>query len=96
MNINVFKKKETKLDKEIDNILDWMASMKPGTDEYAKLANQLEKLYKIKCEGKKDGIKPDTIVVVAANLLGILLILTYEEENIITSKALGFILKGRV
>lgn len=41
-------------------------------------------------------ISPDTVLVVAGNLLGILLILTYEKADIITSKAINFILKGRV
>lgn len=41
-------------------------------------------------------VSPDTLLVVAGNLLGILLILTYEKADIITSKALNFILKGRV
>ena len=30
------------------------------------------------------------------NLMGIFLILGYEKANVITSKALGFIIKGRV
>lgn len=41
-------------------------------------------------------ISPDTVLVVAGNLLGILLILTYEKTDFITSKAINFILKGRV
>ena len=41
-------------------------------------------------------IKPDTIALIAANLLGIGLILSYEKLNVITSKALGFVIRGRV
>lgn len=41
-------------------------------------------------------VSPDTLLVVAGNLLGIVLILTYEKGNIITTKAINFILKGRV
>lgn len=41
-------------------------------------------------------VSPDTIVVVAANLLGILLILNHERLDIISTKALGFVIKGRV
>jgi hypothetical protein len=41
-------------------------------------------------------VSPDTIAVVAGNLLGIILILGYEKADVITTKALGFVLKGRV
>ena len=41
-------------------------------------------------------ISPDTILIVGANLLGILLILNHERLDIISTKALGFVIKGRV
>ena len=41
-------------------------------------------------------ISPDTLLIVGANLLGILLILNYEKLDIVSSKAVGFILKARV
>ena len=96
MNINVFKRKPTKLDEEIDRVLDWMRSEKPGSAEYTKMADNYKKLYEIKNGNRNDRIKPDTIATVGCNLIGIWLILNYEDLNIITSKALGFVLKGRV
>ena len=39
---------------------------------------------------------PDTLLIVGANLLGILLILNYEKLDIVSSKALSFILKVKV
>ena len=41
-------------------------------------------------------VSPDTILIIVGNLAGILLILKYEKLDIITSKALGFVIKGRV
>lgn len=41
-------------------------------------------------------ISPDTLLIVGANLLGILLILNYEKLDIVSSKAVSFILKARV
>lgn len=41
-------------------------------------------------------ISPDTLAVVLCNLVGILLILNHEKIDIVTSKALGFVMKGRV
>ena len=96
MNINVFKKKPTKLDEEIDDVLSWLRSAEPHTPEYTKMVDNLKKLYEIKNCNRNDKIKPDTIATVGTNLFGIWLILNYEKINIITSKALGFVLKGRV
>ena len=41
-------------------------------------------------------ISPDTVLIVGGNLLGIILILKHEQLDIITSKAIGFVLRGRV
>jgi hypothetical protein len=41
-------------------------------------------------------VSPDTLVIVGANLLGIILILKFEQLDIITTKALSFVMKGRV
>lgn len=41
-------------------------------------------------------ISPDTLLIVGANLLGILLILNHERLDIISTKALGFVIRGRV
>ncbi len=39
---------------------------------------------------------PDTVLVVGGNLLGILLILNFEKLDIVRSKAISFVLKGKV
>lgn len=41
-------------------------------------------------------ISPDTLLVVLGNLVGILLILKFEKLDILTTKAINFVLKGRV
>ena len=86
----------TNLEKEIDGVLDIMSKGDPSSAEYTAMAKNLEVLYKARNEEKSHKIKPDTVLVVAANLLGIVLILGYEETNIIRSKAMSFVLKGRV
>ena len=42
------------------------------------------------------GMTPDVAATVAANLTGILLILHHERMDIIATKALQFVMKGRV
>ena len=39
------------------------------------------------------GIKPDTLALIGGNLAGILMILYYERADIITSKAINFVLR---
>ena len=60
----------------------------------SKLQN-LERLYAVKKE-LKPGLSQDTKALIIANLVGIVLIMTYEQTNVISTKALGFVQKGRV
>lgn len=41
-------------------------------------------------------VTPDTLLLATTNLVGILLVLNFEKLDIIRSKAIGFVLKGRV
>jgi len=81
---------------EIDCVLEIMSTLPPDSKEYTTITDNLEKLYKVKNESKKGVVSRDTIVVVVGNLLGIVLILGYERANIITTKAIQFVLRGRV
>ena len=60
--------------------------------------DELNEKYRVYSEMVKPSWKftPDTVLVVAGNIGGILLILNFERLDIIRSKAIGFILKGRV
>lgn len=92
------KDKRTSLEKEIEEVLEVMNYHQPESKEYTTISKNLELLYKAKSlEPKREWpVKLDTIITVAGSLLGILLILDYEKEDSVTSKALGFIVKGRV
>ena len=60
--------------------------------------DDLNDKYRVYTEMLKPSWKftPDTLLVVGGNLMGILLILNFERLDIVRSKALGFVLKGRV
>ncbi len=64
-------------------------------DVYTAMIDNLEKLYKAKNVVESTKIDSKTALVVAGNILGIILVLKHEDLNVITSKALGFIIKGR-
>lgn len=89
-------KKKSEIDEEIHSVLCNMSTYAPDSDEYTKMTKNLEMLYKAKSYEKDRRVSKDTVLVVAGNLLGIAIILGYEKANVITSKALGFVLKGRV
>jgi hypothetical protein len=88
--------KKSKLTSAIDSILDDMKAYGAGSSEYGTMADNLEKLCKAKSYEKQRGVSPDTIAIGVVNLIGIILILKHEKIDIVTSKALGFVLKGRV
>lgn len=93
-----FKKNATPnaLETAIDNVLATMSDNNPSSEEYHKMVDQLDKLYKMKASEKPDRVKFDTWVAVGGNLLGLVLIIRHEQFNVITSKALGFVLKSKI
>lgn len=79
------------LQKTIDNLLNEMSSIQADSDEYAKMTDQLVKLYSLKEVDSKRRVSPDTLAAVIANFLGIVWITRYERENVLTTKAMEFI-----
>lgn len=82
------------LDKAIEDLLYQMSTYDGFTDEYVIMADQLTKLYAIK-EKKNDRVSLDTLATVGGNLAGILLIVNYEQANVLTSKALSLLLRTK-
>lgn len=62
------------------------------SETYSKVLRNIERLQDL----KRKSLDPNSCLVVAGNLIGILLILGYEQKDFIRSKALGFVLRGRV
>jgi hypothetical protein len=91
------KDKRTNLDMAIDKLVLELEVTNASSPEYEKMVKNLEVLKKANSyESGRKKISPDTILIVAANLVGIVLILGYEQASVVTSKALGFVVKGRV
>ena len=87
--------KRTNLEKEIDEVLRLMTISDRTSEDYELYLDRLEVLYKLKNGDVKNVVSPDTLAIIAGNLLGIGMILTYERFHVITSKAIGFVIKGR-
>lgn len=60
--------------------------------------DELNKRYQAYSEMLKPSwtITPDTLVIALTNIGGILLILNFEKIDILRSKAMSFVLRGRV
>lgn len=101
---------DTALSNEIRRTLSELEKTPVTSDEYRVIAGNLRALTdievlntktatetaKVVLENKRcSSVSPDTILLVAANLLGILAVLQHERVNVVTSKALGFIVKPR-
>lgn len=83
------------LENAIERVLTEMGNETPDSEEYAKMVERLKTLHEMKTTESKPRISPDTALTAAANLLGILMIVGHERTHIVTSKALGFVLKLR-
>lgn len=69
-------------------------------DRQFEYSRAMIELYLHEIEESRKGIigniSPDTALIVLGNLTGILMILYFEKAGIITSKAINFVLKGRI
>lgn len=85
----------TPLDQQIDVVLQEMKSKGVHSDEYPTLMSYLERLYEIKAEERPDPVSRDTMALIAGNLMGILLIVAYEQKHVMTSKGFSQIIRPR-
>lgn len=87
----------TMLEEELERLLVELSRVKPDTKQYADMADQLVKLWKLKevdsNVNSKKKLSPDTLAVIIANLAGIALVLGYERAGVVTSKAFGLLLR---
>ena len=67
-----------------------------GSEEYEKTLAQVAKIHGLLREEKSARVSRDTLAVIGANLLGILMIIKHENVNVITSRAMGLILPTKV
>ena len=82
------------LEEAINAVLKAMETTDADSEMYAKLVDQLEKLYKIRDTQLPDKLSKDALAAIIGNLAGLVLVLKHEQIGIITSKAFGMI--GRI
>lgn len=84
---------KTELEKALDRALVQLANQEVGSKEYGEILDRVSKLHKMKEDETPKSVSKDTQAMIAANLLGILLIISYEQAHVMTTKALPFVTK---
>lgn len=87
-----FPRPKSKLDVEIDRVTTQLAGYYPVDSGYEVILERLKELHKMREETKpRMRVSPDVLIQSATHILGIAMIIRYEEFNIITTKALSFV-----
>ena len=89
-------KKDNKLDKVIDDLIENMQKVKPDSIEYNNMSQNLEILLRAKGSVKESKIDWTTVAMIGGTILQTVLILKHEQIDIITTKAMSTLLKLRV
>jgi hypothetical protein len=88
-------KEKTTLETIIATVESAMQETEVNSSEYSELMTKLERLYKIRAGERQSPVSRDTLALISGNLAGILLIIAYEQRNVITTKAFGQIIRPR-
>ena len=86
-----FGNEPTKLEMAVDRALDKLSEQEVGSTEYSKTLDAVTKLHDMKVEDLPHPVSKDTVLLVSANLLGIMMIIRHEHVNVITSRAMGLL-----
>lgn len=67
-----------------------------GSQEYVRTMKLVQQLYEMKEKEKPSSVSKDTLAIVGANLLGIIMIISHEHVgNAVTSRAFGLLMRTR-
>lgn len=83
------------LDSEIERVLSLMKGLEPNSKEYTDMVATLAKLHALKVAETPKRVSKDTVAIIIANLVGIVLVLHYEKTQIIPKTAMTFVQKLR-
>jgi hypothetical protein len=90
------KPEDLKLINAINDCLNELDTFGPDDPRYIKTLASLQKLMELQnAKRRKYNIDMNTVLLVAGNLAGIMIIVYSERASAFTSKAQGFILKSR-
>lgn len=88
-------KSQRLIENELERSLTALRSEIIFNEDYTKTLSIVERLHDMMDKEKPNVVSKDTMLMVASNLVGIFMIIKHEHVNVITSKALGFVLRPR-
>lgn len=95
---NIKPKENAGLDLVIDIAQTELEKHEIGSDEYIKIMDQLERLYKMKASVHTvpNRVSKDNLIAVIGNFVGIAFVLHYEQVHALTSKAINMVVRSKV
>ena len=90
------KPEEVELTDAIRMVHTRMKVVGPDSEEYTKPIAHLESLMEMKSQSRSTRPSADTVLAVAGNIVGILVIVAYEREHVLASKAINFVMKAKI
>ncbi len=87
--------KKTPIDDLISKVLIEMEMMGVDSEEYPNLITYLERLNEVKAKERRAPVSRDTVALIVGNLMGILLIVAYEQKHVMTSKGFNQIIRPK-
>lgn len=88
-------KTETPLNAAMNELLRELVQTEGDSEQAERIVARLTELNELQKTNSSGPISKDALVTAGANLAGILLILNHERAHVVTSKALGFVMKLR-
>lgn len=97
MKLKFWEEKPSIFDEPIEKVMDEMRTYGPGTPEFDANLSHLERLSALKEKTKSImRVSPDTLALIAGNLIGIGIIVFVEQSRPMTSKGLNYIKPNRM
>lgn len=84
------------IDEEIERLANQLRNMSPVEEDYIKVADNLKVLCEAREKKNSRDISNEALLAAAINIVGILIVLNFERTDVITSKAFGWISRGKL
>lgn len=86
-------RKTSKLDDVEDRLVQELLVQDPTSTVFSDALEHFERVVELRSKKDRWRVSPDTMAVVAGNLIGIVIMVKYERFNVITSKAKDMLLR---
>jgi hypothetical protein len=93
---SLFKRKDESIDRAVEKLLAHMDTLDPNSAEYLTAVTNLKTLYESRSYKSESSIGRETWLLVGANILGIVIVIAWEQTAIIAKNAFSMILKNKL